>query len=328
MALAGLSRRFFRYVRREPAVPAIYVVLVAMIIIYAALDPSILSADRATIVLAEKLPLVLAAVGQTIVFVTRGLDLSVGGVVALTNVVIATQMGSGAGGIAIGVSLGLLVGIAAGTANGLLVGQVRLPPIIATLATWSILEGLALYVLPQPGGSVPQAFGDFPLRIFGFGLLPFPLILMVVLPLIFWWPVRRSRLGHALYAVGDDEEAAYKSGISVGRVRVFAYAMSGFFASLAAIFLTMQALSGDPRIGESFTLDSIAATVLGGTLLSGGRGGVLGTVAGALVLSLLSDLLFFAGISTYWQYVVSGTVLVVALAVAAVGQRLSGGPSG
>jgi len=325
-AIVDSSRRFFRYVRREPAVPAIYVVLAIMVIVYAALDPSILTADRATVVLAERLPLVLVAVGQTIVFLTRGLDLSVSGVVSLTNVVIATQISPGAVGIAIGVSLGLLVGIVAGVTNGCLVGLVRLPPIIATLATWSILEGLALYVLPQPGGTVPQAFGDFPLRVFG--PVPFPLVLMVVLPLIFWWPVRHSRLGHAIYAVGNDEAAAYMSGLSVGRTKVFAYTLSGFFSALGGIFLTMQALSGDPRVGEAFTLDSIAATVIGGTLLAGGRGGVLGTIAGALVLGTLSSLLFFAGISTYWEYVVSGTVLVAALVVAALGQRVSEGRSG
>jgi ribose transport system permease protein len=320
--IAASSRWLLRHARREPAVPAVYIVLAIMVVVYAVLDPSILNSDRATIVLAEKLPLVLAVVGQTIVFLTRGIDLSVGGIVTLTNVVIATQMGQGFGGIAIGVAIGLLVGIAAGVANGCLVGLVRLPPIIATLATWSILEGLALYVLPQPGGSVPIAFGDFPLRTFF--SIPFPLILMVVLPLIFWGPVRYSRLGHAIYAVGSDEQAAYMSGLSVAFTKIVAYAMSGFFAALAGVFLTMQALSGDPRIGESFTLDSIAATVLGGTLLAGGRGGVLGPIAGALVLGLLSDLLFFTGARPDWEYVISGAVLVIALVVSTLGRRISG----
>lgn len=314
------SRRLIRFAKREPAVPTIYVILALMIVIYAVLDPSVLEPDRATVILAQKLPLVLVAIGQTIVFLTRGLDLSVGGIVALSNVVIATNMGQGSGGILLGVALGLIVGVAAGVTNGTLVGLIRLPPIIATLATWSILDGLALYILPQPGGSVPALFGDLFLR--RFGPIPFPLILMVVLPLIFWWPVRHSRLGHAIYATGDDESAAYASGIPVLKTKIIAYTMSGLFCALGAVFLTTQSLSGDPRIGDPFTLNSIAAVVLGGTLLAGGRGGVLGTVAGALVLATLSDLLFFAGISAYWQYVVSGGVLIVALAFGTLGQRI------
>lgn len=314
-------RRLIRFARREPAVPTIYFLLILTALTYFVLDPSVLSPNRATVILAQKLPLVLVAVGQTIVFLTRGLDLSVGGIVALSNVVIATNMGQGTSGILIGVALGLLVGIVAGATNGVLVGLVRLPPIIVTLATWSILDGIALYVLPQPGGSVPAVFGDLFLR--RFGPIPLPLILMIVIPMLFWWPVRRSRLGHAIYATGNDEIAAYSSGISVLKTKIVAYTMSGFFSALGAILLTTQALSGDPRIGDPFTLNSIAAVVLGGTLLAGGRGGVLGTVAGALVLATLSDLLFFAGISTYWQYVVSGGVLILALALGALTQYIA-----
>ena len=321
-ALSSSSRRLIRYMRREPAVPVIYLVLLVVIVLYAALDPSILDPRRATVILAQKMPLVLVVVGQTIVFLTRGLDLSVAGVVSLTNVVIATQISSGALGITVGVSIGLLVGIVMGATNGALVGFVRLPPIIATLATWSILEGLALYVLPEPGGSVPASFGNFLLRTYG--PIPLPLILIVLIPLVVWWPVLRSRLGHAIYAVGDDEEVAYVSGLPVRSTRLLAYTLSGFLAALAAVFITMSALSGDPRIGESYTLNSIAAVVLGGTLLAGGRGGITGPIAGALVLSLLSDILFFAGISTYWQFVVSGGILIVALAFATLSQRISG----
>lgn len=321
-ALSSGSRRFLTFARREPAVPAIYAVLAVVVALRVALDPSVLEPARATVVLAEALPLVLVSVGQTIVFLTRAIDLSVGGIVALSNAVIATQMGVGAIGMATGVALGLLVGVAAGTLNGLLVGVLRLPSIIVTLATWSILGGVTLYVLPTPGGSVPAEFGYVVLRTFG--PVPFPLILMVALPLVLWWPIRRSRLGHAVYAVGGNEEAAYASGIPVARVKVFAFTMSGFFSALAAVFLTMQALSGDPRIGDPFTLNSLVAVVLGGTLLAGGRGGVLGTVAGALVFGTLSELFFLAGVSLYWQSVVAGAVLVVALTVTTLARRRTG----
>lgn len=323
-AATASSQRFVRFVKREPAVPAIYVVLAIVVALRIILNPSVLEPTRATVVLAEAIPLIMASIGQTIVFLTRGIDLSVGGIVALSNAVIATQMGTGSIGMATGVALGLFVGLSAGLVNGVLVGTFRLPPIIVTLATWSIIGGITLYILPAPGGSVPPEFGYVVLRTFG--PIPFPLILIVVLPLILWWPIRRSRLGHSIYAVGGDEQAAYTSGIPVARVKIVAYALSGFFSALAAVFLTMQALSGDPRIGDPFTLNSLVAVVLGGTLLAGGRGGVLGTVAGALVFGMLAELMFLAGISLYWQSIVAGLVLIVALtATRILGGKSAGG---
>ena len=143
---------------------AAYGLLVITVGTYLALDPGTMTLDRATTLLAQRLPLVFVAIGQTIVVMNRGFDLSVAGIVALTNVVVATTMGSGAGGVAWGVAIGLGVGLGAGLVNGVLVGYLRLPAIIVTLATWSILAGLALYVLPQPGGFVARGFADFPLQ--------------------------------------------------------------------------------------------------------------------------------------------------------------------
>ena len=192
---------------------AVYFLLAVTIGLYLALDPGTMTLDRATSLVAQRLPLVFVAIGQTIVVTNRGFDLSVAGIVAVTNVVVANTMGTGVGGVTWGVTTGLLVGLGAGLVNGLLVGYLRLPAIIVTLATWSILAGVALYVLPQPGGEVAPGFADFPLQRAG----PFPVRVHR--------PGRRarpgvvadlgSRLGRRLLAVGGDERAAYESGLDV-----------------------------------------------------------------------------------------------------------------
>jgi ribose transport system permease protein len=303
----------------EVSTIAAYALLVLTVGAYLALDPGTMTLDRANTLLAQRLPLVFVAVGQTIVVMNRGFDLSVAGIVAVTNVVVATTMSSGAGGVAWGVTTGLAVGLAAGLVNGLLVGYLRLPAIIVTLATWSILAGLALYVLPQPGGFVARGFADFPLQ--RVGPIPMAFVALVAVPGLLWWPISRSRLGRRLLAVGGDERAAYESGVDVARTKVIAFVLCGMFASVGGLFLTMQATSGDPRIGDPFTLNSIASVALGGALLSGGRASVAATVAGALVLGTLPNVLFLAGVSTYWQFIVAGTILVLAVAVSEITRR-------
>ena len=312
--VAGRRVRFGGSV--DASTVAVYCLLAVTIGLYLALDPGTMTLDRATSLVAQRLPLVFVAIGQTIVVMNRGFDLSVAGIVAVTNVVVANTMGTGVGGVAWGVTTGLLVGLGVGLVNGLLVGYLRLPAIIVTLATWSILAGVALYVLPQPGGEVAPGFADFPLQRFG----PFPVafIALVAVPGLAWWPISRSRLGHRLLAVGGDERAAYESGLDVARTKVVAFVLCGLFASIGGLFLTMQAASGDPRIGDPFTLNSIAAVALGGALLSGGRGSVAASVAGALVLATVPSVLFLAGVATDWQYIVAGSILVAAVTLSSL----------
>jgi ribose transport system permease protein len=303
----------------DPSTIAAYGLLVVTVGTYLALDPGTMTLDRVATLLAQRLPLVFVAIGQTIVVMSRGFDLSVAGTVALTNVVVATTMGAGPGGVAWGVATGLGVGLGAGIFNGLFVGYLRLPAIIVTLATWSILAGLALYVLPQPGGFVATGFADFPHQ--RVGPISVAFIALVTVPGLLWWPISRSRLGYRLLAVGGDERAAYESGVEVARTKVVAFVLCGLFASIGGLFLTMQATSGDPRIGDPFTLNSIAAVALGGALLSGGRASVAASVAGALVIGTLPNVLFLAGVSTYWQFIVAGTVLVLAVTVSEISRR-------
>lgn len=299
------------YVRREPAVLAAYAVLAIILIWWFATTPNV-SLTSITVSLGSKLPLVLVAIGATIVIIARGIDLSVGGTLALTNVIIAGGTAAD-GNLVPWIVVALVVAVLVGALNGFLVGFLGLPSLVVTLATQSILVGVALYVLPIPGGSVPSWFSNISLSLVG--PIPLVLLVMIVLPIVIWYPIRRSRFGTSLYAVGNDPAAAFVVGLKVGRTTVMAFILSAIFACLGGIFLTMNTASGDPNIGTPYTLNSIAAAVLGGVLLAGGRGTAAGAIAGALTLSFINNLLFSLGISTYWQYVVTGTLLVAVLAL-------------
>ncbi len=173
--------------------------------------------------------------------------------------------------------------------------------------------GIALYVLPVPGGAIPDWASDLPLLLIG--PVPFSLVVMIVVPLLIWGAIRRTRLGTSFYAVGDDLGAAYASGLRVRRTILSAYMLSALFAGLGGIFLTSIAGSGDPTVGTPFTLNAVTAAALGGVALTGGRGTVTGAIAGACVLEFITNVLFVFGVSTYWQYVASGVLLVAALAI-------------
>ncbi len=300
----------WRSMRREPAAVAAYVVMLIVVLAWLLLSAAPFL-TTITISLGQKLPLVMVTIGATLVIISRGIDLSIGAVVALANVLIAK--GSAGGSVVLWVALAVLAAALVGAVNGALVAYLRLPPLVATLATGSVVTGTALYILPQPGGSVPGWFSLIPLTLVG--PVPLALILMVVVPLVLWYPLRRSRYGNALFAAGGDAQSAFSSGVPVRRTVGTAYLLSSIFAGLGGVFLTMNAGAGDANIGGPFTLNSIAAAVLGGALLAGGRGTVSGAVAGALTLSFLTNLLFAVGLNGYWQYVVSGVVLILAVAV-------------
>jgi ribose transport system permease protein len=267
-------------------------------------DVSFLSAGGAAIA--------LAAMGETIVILAGGFDLSAGAVVSLVNVVLATNMGESAGSQLFWTLAALSVGAATGAANGVLVAFLRLPPIVVTLATMFIIQGVTLLVLAQPGGAVPH---DWSLLLTGDavpGLLPAP-ILVVLGGLAVWALVRQTRFGTGIYAVGSDEEAARANGIPVAWVKLRTYTLAGIFYAAAGIFLTAQTGSGDPLIGKPMLLQVFAAVVLGGTVLGGGRGGCLGTVFGAYTLMLTVNVLLVLDVSAYYSTVAEAAVLLLAI---------------
>ena len=257
------------------------------------------------------MPLVLAAVAQTVVVLTRGLDLSVGGVVDLSNALAAITLGDTAASM-VGWSLLVLgVGAVCGLLNGVLVAYGRLQPILVTLATLSIFQGVAIRVLPQPGGAVPPAYT----AVLTNTAAPVALI-YVVLAMVLWGAFRRTRLGVGLYAVGNDELAAQANGVPTRRTKVLAYALSGTLSAAAGLFLAATSTAGDATTGNGYTLTSIVAVVLGGVNLFGGRGSAAGAVLGAFVTTMIVNILFFAHIDPLYQNFYEGLFLVAAVVAA------------
>jgi len=258
------------------------------------------------------MPTALVAVGQAVVVLTRGIDLSVGGVVDVSNSLAATHMHSSLGSM-IGWSLiVLLFGAVAGAINGALVAYARLQPILVTLATLSILQGIAIRILPEPGGSIPTTYSNVLANPTG------PWGLLAVAGIAFLWFVfRRISLGVRIYALGNDEQAARAIGLPVRRVKVATYTLSGLLGSAGGLFLAATTTAGDATTGDAFILTSIVAVVLGGVSFLGGRGTALGAVAGAFILTILVNVLFFAGIDPLYQSFFEGIFLFVAVLLGA-----------
>ncbi len=286
--------------------------LLLLLVVYQRFDSTLLTPASVTILSAQFLPLILAAMGQTIVMLTGGIDLSLGAVLALGMAVYAIQKASSPSGVGLAMALGLAVAVAAGAINGALVAYADLPPIIVTLATSFLWGGVTLMVLPQPGGSVPsgliKAYNN------GFYGIALPAVVIGV-ALCLWKLVKTTRFGLALYAVGGNEHGAFASGINTRATKIGAYALAGVFIGLAGIGLAVQTGSGDPTIGGPYTLNSITVCVLAGVSFFGGVGQMRGTLLAALVVGLLANLLLFTGISTFYQLILQGVVLIAAVAL-------------
>ncbi len=264
------------------------------------------------------MPLVLAAIAQTLVVLTRGIDLSVGGVIDLANAVAAIGLGDSVGSTVVGAAGVLLIGAACGLLNGALVAYGRLQPILVTLATLSIFQGIAIRVLPQPGGQVPDGFTALLANPSG----PLSLVYVALLVLL-WWVLRRTRLGVGIYAIGNDEDAAAANGIDARRTKVLTYMLGGACSAAAGLLLAANATAGDATTGNGYTLTSIVAVVLGGVSLFGGRGSAVGAIMGAFVTTMIVNILFFAQIDPLYQSFYEGLFLVAAVVLASgIGRAL------
>jgi ribose transport system permease protein len=256
------------------------------------------------------LPLALAAVAQTCAVIARGIDLSVGSMMALTSVVSARLMEDRGEGFAVYVVLGVLVlGCVIGLVNGTLIVITRVPDIVVTLAMLFVWAGCALLVLNTPGGGSAEWLSNLTRGSIINEWIPKAALLLIVMVAVIWIPLRRSRLGLSLYAIGSDPLAAYRSGVSVGRTKIIAYTLSGLFSALAGLSLTASTGIGTPVPGP-YTLLSVAAVVLGGVSLAGGRGGVVGPILAVMILSLLRTDMTFLNMNTNLATVAQGLILV------------------
>lgn len=284
--------------------------------IYGVLQPNVLELTSIGFIAITVLVLAVVATGQTIVVLTGGIDLSVGGMMSLGSAILATQMHQSS--IVFWTLATLAIGAALGAANGLLITYLNIQPFIVTLATWAIISGAALIVLPAAGDDVPISFTNFVYdSVRG---IPVSLILLGALLVVWVW-LKRTRVLRRVYAIGSDEEAAFLSGVPITATKIAAYGLCGLFAMAAAVLYTMETSSGDPTSGDPFILTSVAAVVIGGTSLFGGRGGAGGTIAGAIVLTLIADVMLAGDVSEFWTPIVQGAVMILVVVIGALATR-------
>ena len=308
-------RAGWRRLANQNRIPFALFLLAAVFVVNVILQPNMLDPATLSGTMRVFLPLILVAVGQTIVILAGGIDISAGAIVSIVNAILATQIGlrGDPGTAALMMVLVLFVGMAAGAVNGFFVAILRLQPIITTYATSFLFGGLALLVLPSPGGGIPSTFTSFYRETRPLGLpLAFFVIAVVMLA---WYGIRQTRYGRYLFAVGGNPDAAYQTGVPVSTVRFSTYVISGLMSAFAGIAITLLTGSGNAQIGDSLTLAAITAVVIGGTALSGGTGTIGGAIIGAIILGLLPNIISFSNIVTWWQTFLNAAIIVVALAL-------------
>jgi len=284
-----------------------------------AASPFFLTSTNISAVFVQMSVIAIIAVGEVMVIITAGIDLSVSAVVAFSGVMSTMVVTNNHWGIGLGMGLGVLVGGGVGAINGLLVTLVRLPPFIATLGTLSAIGGLALLVTSGQPIAAPTGFdalGDGHV-----GPIAAPIVVMVIVALIGWFILARTTLGRSAYAIGSSYETARLSGIRVNRVLISVYVLQGLLAGLGGVIVASRVVTGDPAAGANYNLDAIAAAVIGGASLFGGEGTVIGALIGALLMELISNGGDLLNISNFWQDFILGVVIIVAVTYDQVRRR-------
>lgn len=287
--------------------------LVLMCGVLSALAPVFLTVNNLVNIIMQSSINAIIAIGLTFVILTGGIDLSVGSVVALSGVVMASSLQAGHP-LVLSLLIALAVGVFCGFLNGFLITKGKLPPFIATLGSMSMARGLALvYTNGRPISGFSKEF-----RWFGTGQLfgiPSQIILTIALYAAAYYILKYTRLGRYTYAIGGNEEATRLSGINVNKFKLLIYSISGLTASIGAIVLTARLNSAQPIAGINYELDAIAATVIGGTSTVGGEGKITGTLIGALIMGVLRNGLNILNVSSYLQQVIIGAVIVIAVLI-------------
>ncbi|MDK2896031.1 MAG: ribose transport system permease protein [Candidatus Atribacteria bacterium] len=300
------------------------VILIAMVVITAVLQENFFTIKSIVRNINAFAPLILLAMGAGVVIISGGLDLSAGAALSLFTCVLTTVMKRGepiTGVYAIIITFA--VAIMVGVVNGIGIGYLRIPPVIVTFATSYIWLGIGLFLRPTPGGESVAWFRMFynPAMVDGihpaieqFGRVIPPALILVLIACFIWFIVSKTKTGRYIYAVGSNNDNAYASGINTAKVQLLACVINSIFIFLAALFFVGQNQSGDARMGDPLTLRAIASAIVGGIALTGGRGSVYFALVGALILSFVNKIIFFANISYAYQTLVSGLIVIVAIA--------------
>lgn len=289
----------------------IWMILIGMMILMTCLSENFLSTKNILNLVRQVSFISIIGFGSAFILICGGLDLSPGAVVAVTSVVSAS-FGRGEHPTVLAILIGLCVGLAAGTINGIFVTKLKVPPFIATLGMMTSAKGIAM--LYTDGNSVNGLTDSY--RIWGAGKLlgiPIPIIIMLVLAVIMYILLEHTPYGRHVVAVGDNEQAAKISGIKTERIMLSVYIIGGVLASVASILMSGRIASGQPLLGEGYEMDAISAAVVGGVSLKGGVGSIWGVVCGALIIGIINNGMNLLGVSSYWQQVVKGIIIVLAI---------------
>ncbi|MEK5498972.1 ribose ABC transporter permease RbsC [Bacillus sp. FSL M8-0077] len=287
--------------------------LIILIAIVSILNPAFLEPLNILNLLRQISINALIAFGMTFVILTGGIDLSVGAILALSSALTAGFIVSGLDPI-LAIIVGCIIGAILGMINGLLITKGKMAPFIATLATMTIFRGLTLVY--TDGNPITGLGSNYAFQLFGRGYflgIPVPAITMLLTFIVLWVLLHKTPFGRRTYAIGGNEKAALISGIKVPRVKIMIYSLAGFMSALAGAILTSRLNSAQPTAGTSYELDAIAAVVLGGTSLSGGRGRIVGTLIGVLIIGVLNNGMNLLGVSSFYQSVVKGIVILIAV---------------
>ena len=311
--------------RRLPLDPALIIVvllLAAVVAVGFALSDRFGTLRNFTNVLEQAAALGFASLGQALVVIVGGIDLSIGAVVTASTVLMASVVEMNPALMVPMIFATLLFGAAIGFLNGYVTLKTGVHPLIVTLGTASILNGAVLIFTLQPTGSVPYWFEEFAYGRIA-GVIPISGLVMLLCFAAVWVFLRYTATGRAFYAVGGSPEAARLSGIRSDRIILMAYSASGFFAAMAGAYFVSRTGVGDPRVGDPITLASITPVILGGLILGGGKGNILGVLLGVFLISLLSNLLNYLDISTFLQWVIQGLIIIFAVSIyVSKGKRL------
>ena len=304
-----------------PIFVALAVVILVSAIISAAQGENFFSGPNIRDMLVRSVALGIVAAGQTLVIVGGSLDLSVAYLISVSTIVAATVMGGDPSSIPLGIGAVLVVGAGVGLVNGVIITKLRVNAFIATLGTALIMRGLLDANFEGASGEVPREFGF--LGYGSVGPVPISVIVLALFVALVWFLLRSTRFGHRLYAVGGDEETARLSGVRTHRTLIGAHVLCGLAAAVTGLFIASRLRAGDPLVGPNggYDLESIAAVVVGGTALSGGTGGVVGTLGGVLILAVLDNLFNALEVNAFLKDVLRGVIIIAAVALYALRRR-------
>ena len=319
-----------RLARRHAWTVGVYLLLLGLILYWSTIPAEWGTFDVQSLAI-DALPFAFAAMGQAVVIISGGIDLSIGSLMSLVNVLSAKYMFDAATGQPVSFREAIVLAIAlvifaalAGALTGLIITVTKVADIIVTLAMLFVWGGAALAVMQIPGGGTPLEFSKLAIGYTLTPWLPSGLVILAAAVLIFWVPIRWRKPGLSLYAIGSSRNASFLAGLSVAKTRIGAYALGSAFAGMGGLALTATSGIGDALSGQYYTLNSVAAVVLGGVALVGGIGGLIGPIAAAFVLTLVKSIMILKGVDQNWAQVIQGTLIVLVVMIGGLALRQRG----